>query len=62
MLKMTGLSKVYRTEVVETYALRAFDIHVKAGEFVAVTGPGRAGQDDLDHRRLLGGSPPAATS
>ena len=44
MLKMTGLSKVYRTEVVETYALRAFDIHVKAGEFVAVTGPSGSGK------------------
>ena len=44
MLKMTGLSKVYRTEVVETYALREFDIHVKAGEFVAVTGPSGSGK------------------
>ena len=44
MLKMTGLSKVYRTEIVETYALRAFDIHVKAGEFVAVTGPSGSGK------------------
>jgi hypothetical protein len=29
MLKMTHLSKAYRTEVVETYALRDFSIHVK---------------------------------
>ena len=29
MLKMTHLSKVYRTEVVETYALRDFNINVK---------------------------------
>ena len=39
MLRMTHLSKVYRTEVVETYALRDFSIHVREGEFVAVTGP-----------------------
>jgi len=29
MLKMTGLSKVYRTELVETYALRDFNLEVE---------------------------------
>jgi putative ABC transport system ATP-binding protein len=41
---MTGLSKVYRTEVVETYALRDFSLTVKEGEFVAVTGPSGSGK------------------
>ena len=41
MLKMTHLSKAYRTEVVETYALRDFSINVREGEFVAVTGPSK---------------------
>ena len=44
MLKMTGLSKAYRTEAVETYALRQFDLEVKQGEFVAVTGPSGSGK------------------
>jgi putative ABC transport system ATP-binding protein len=44
MLKMTGLSKVYRTEVVETHALRNFNLDVKEGEFVAVTGPSGSGK------------------
>ena len=44
MLKMTHLSKVYRTEVVETYALRDFNINVNEGEFVAVTGPSGSGK------------------
>ena len=44
MLKMTQLSKAYRTEVVETYALRDFCIHVREGEFVAVTGPSGSGK------------------
>jgi putative ABC transport system ATP-binding protein len=44
MLKMTGLSKAYRTEVVETYALREFDLEVAQGEFVAVTGPSGSGK------------------
>ncbi|MBT9501456.1 MAG: ABC transporter ATP-binding protein [Burkholderiaceae bacterium] len=44
MLKMTALSKVYRTEMVETYALRDFNLQVKQGEFVAVTGPSGSGK------------------
>jgi putative ABC transport system ATP-binding protein len=44
MLKMSGLSKVYRTEIVETYALRDFNLEVKEGEFVAVTGPSGSGK------------------
>lgn len=44
MLKMTGLAKVYRTEMVETYALRDFNLTVKEGEFVAVTGPSGSGK------------------
>ncbi len=44
MLKMTGLAKVYRTEMVETYALRDFNLTVREGEFVAVTGPSGSGK------------------
>lgn len=44
MLRMTHLSKVYRTHMIETHALRGFDIHVRKGEFVAVTGPSGSGK------------------
>ena len=44
MLKMNRLSKVYRTHMIETHALRGFDIHVREGEFVAVTGPSGSGK------------------
>lgn len=44
MLEMRQVSKVYRTEQVETHALRALDLHVKEGEFVAVTGPSGSGK------------------
>ena len=44
MLKMNQLSKVYRTHMIETHALRGFDIHVREGEFVAVTGPSGSGK------------------
>ena len=39
MLNMKGVSKVYRTESVETHALREFSLAVEEGEFVSVTGP-----------------------
>jgi putative ABC transport system ATP-binding protein len=44
MLRMNQLSKVYRTHMIETHALRGFDIHVREGEFVAVTGPSGSGK------------------
>jgi putative ABC transport system ATP-binding protein len=44
MLRMTKLSKVYRTHMIETHALRGFEIHVKQGEFVTVTGPSGSGK------------------
>jgi putative ABC transport system ATP-binding protein len=44
MMVMKKLSKVYRTERIETHALRGFDIDVKEGEFVAVTGPSGSGK------------------
>ena len=44
MLKMQNLSKVYRTELIETHALRDFHLEVKDGEFVAVTGPSGSGK------------------
>ena len=44
MLHMKDLTKVYRTHMIETHALRGFDIDVKEGEFVTVTGPSGSGK------------------
>ncbi len=44
MLQMKNVSKVYRTETVETHALREFSLIVDEGEFVSVTGPSGSGK------------------
>ena len=44
MLNMKNVSKVYRTDTVETHALREFSLAVEEGEFVSVTGPSGSGK------------------
>lgn len=44
MLNMQKINKVYQTDLVETHALREFDLTVKTGEFVSVTGPSGSGK------------------
>ena len=44
MLRMDGVSKIYRTEFVETRALNEFSMHVADGEFIALMGPSGSGK------------------
>src|SRR5210317_477959 len=47
MIKTTELTKVFRTEEIETSALNEVNIHVKKGEFVAIMGPSGCGKSTL---------------
>lgn len=47
MIKTSDLTKVFRTEEVETTALNKVSLHVKEGEYVAIMGPSGCGKSTL---------------
>jgi putative ABC transport system ATP-binding protein len=47
MIDMQAVSKIFRTDLVETQALRSFSLKVETGEFVAVTGHSGSGKTTL---------------
>jgi putative ABC transport system ATP-binding protein len=47
VIALKAVSKIFRTDIVETYALRDFDLNVAAGEFVAITGHSGSGKTTL---------------
>ena len=47
MLEIKNLSKVFRTEEIETVALNEIDMSVKDNEFIAVMGPSGCGKSTL---------------
>ena len=47
MIKLEKIDKVYRTETIETTALKHVNLHVEKGEFLAVMGPSGCGKSTL---------------
>jgi putative ABC transport system ATP-binding protein len=71
MIRLEKVSKTYRTDKVETLALKDIDLHVAKGEFVAMMGPSGCGKSTLlnviglldrpgQGRVLIDGVPPAS--
>src|SRR5437879_8752919 len=47
LIRMEGVSKIFYTDELETYALSAIDLHIKKGEYLSISGPSGCGKSTL---------------
>jgi putative ABC transport system ATP-binding protein len=47
ILKMTGITKVFSTDEMDTHALRGIDLEIYRGDFISICGPSGCGKSTL---------------
>lgn len=46
-IELSGLSKIYETDEIETYALKDVSLSIQAGDYVSISGPSGCGKSTL---------------